>query len=688
MMALNHMLRRALTAEIETREAAGLFAAVGSIGPSFQRGLLPRSTGQQAVVTGVVAAVNYALTTSVQAAVESFARRVTGTAGPVAARRGVAVAADATAVGVGLAVQRVFAQRPQERLRRAGLRALGWRLALGASAGAFTTLADQVADRLARRATEGRSNACAVLLVGAAAGSAIHRWQRRVLTAAGIETDHTGGAVPQSASVSARRAVVTGAGISVGLYAASRAESVAASGVAGAVGWLAPALAPAGKVVGHAVLLGVLGFGGYRGVQSAYARAEQAGVAVEPAYDTVPTSRLVSGGPGSLVDWAGIGREGRRYVNMALAAGDIAKVTGADDAIDPIRVFVGLSSARTALERADLAMRELERLRAFDRKVLAFFSPTGTGYVNYVAAEALEYLTHGNVASVAIQYSVRPSFLSLDRVKTAWEENLAFLTAVSWKLRSLPERDRPRLVLFGESLGSQAAQGVFLHQGATGLDLMMIDRALFIGSPYGSGWRRAWLADPAKVDPGGRIAEVASPEEWLALPEERRAQARIVLLTHHEDPIPKFGVPLLIQAPDWMGPSQTRAPGVPRESAWRPLVTFLITLVDLLNADHVIPGQFEALGHDYRKDLAQFVQIAFDLSATDEELAGIETALRERELQWARRRLLGEQLRKAEEAVRKQLGGWGVDTSGIRPVLAAPHQPEPDPFAAAPLDRA
>jgi uncharacterized membrane protein len=687
-MALNHMLRRALTAEIETREAAGLFAAVGSIGPSFQRGLLPRSTGQQAVVTGVVAAVNYALATSAQAAVESFARRVTGAQGPVAARRGVAVAADATAVGVGLAVQRAFAQRPQERLHRAGLRALGWRLVLGASAGTLTTLADQAVDRLTRRATEGRSNACAVLLVGAAAGTALYLWQRRALTAAGIETDHTGGAVPQSASVSARRAVVTGAAISVGLYAASRAESVAASAAGVAVGWLAPSLAPAGKAVGHAVSLGALGFAGYRGVQFAYARAEQAGAAVEPAYDTAPTSGWVSGGPGSLVDWAGIGREGRRYVNMALSAGDIAKVTGADDTLDPIRVFVGLSSARTALERADLAMRELDRLGAFGRKVLAFFSPTGTGYVNYVAAEALEYLTHGNVASVAIQYSVRPSFLSLDRVKTAWEENLAFLTAVSWKLRSLPERDRPRLVLFGESLGSQAAQGVFLHQGAKGLDLMMIDRALFIGSPYGSVWRRAWLADRASADPGGSIVEVASYEEWLALPEERRAQARIVLLTHHEDPIPKFGAPLLIQAPEWMGPPQSRAPGVPREASWRPLVTFVITLIDLLNADHVIPGQFEALGHDYRKDLARFVRIAFDLPATDEELAGIETALRERELHWASRRLLGEQLRKAEEAVRNQLASWDVDTSGIRPVLAAPHQPEPDPFAAAPPDRA
>ena len=43
-------------------------------------------------------------------------------------------------------------------------------------------------------------------------------------------------------------------------------------------------------------------------------------------------------------------------------------------------------------------------------------SPTGTGYLNYVTAEALEFLTRGDVAMVAMQYSLRPSPLSLFRV--------------------------------------------------------------------------------------------------------------------------------------------------------------------------------------------------------------------------------------------------------------------------------
>ncbi len=43
-------------------------------------------------------------------------------------------------------------------------------------------------------------------------------------------------------------------------------------------------------------------------------------------------------------------------------------------------------------------------------------SPTGTGYVNYAAVAILEFLTRGDCATIAMQYSARPSPLSLDRV--------------------------------------------------------------------------------------------------------------------------------------------------------------------------------------------------------------------------------------------------------------------------------
>ena len=56
------------------------------------------------------------------------------------------------------------------------------------------------------------------------------------------------------------------------------------------------------------------------------------------------------------------------------------------------------------------------------------------------------------------------------------------------------------------------------------------------------------------------------------------------------------------------------------------------------NAANVIPGQFEAKGHDYRADLAQFVREVYALPASDDQLAAVERALRTSELE--RKRLL------------------------------------------------
>jgi hypothetical protein len=56
------------------------------------------------------------------------------------------------------------------------------------------------------------------------------------------------------------------------------------------------------------------------------------------------------------------------------------------------------------------------------------------------------------------------------------------------------------------------------------------------------------------------------------------------------------------------------------------------------NAANVIPGQFEARGHDYRADLARFVREVYALPATDSQLTAVERALRAAELE--RKRLL------------------------------------------------
>jgi uncharacterized membrane protein len=425
-----------------------------------------------------------------------------------------------------------------------------------------------------------------------------------------------------------------------------------------------------GRPIGHLTALGLLGAAGSKGMAVVFHKAETSGDAIEAAYSAPPTSEYVSAGPRSAVPWDTIGREGRRFVNMALTVEEIEAVVGGP-AKPPIRVFVGLETRATTSERADLAMRELEALGAFERKHIVFMSPTGTGYLNYVTAESLEFLTRGDVAMVAMQYSLRPSPLSLFRVGIGIDQNNAFLHALKWRLAAIPDDRRPRLHIFGESLGAQTSEDVFAEEGTAGLHRVGIDRGLFLGTPAATKFRQKWLSDPASVDPDGEIVEVDNYAEYLALPGEVRGRARYFFLTHHNDSMPKFWFPLAVQAPAWMGPAEAREPGVPGETAWRPYITFLITLIDVKNAMNVVPGQFVANGHDYRASLARFTSLAYDLPADDATIDELNKVLAARELKWAEMRVIDQHNADARAAVEEQLGKWGVAERGGS-ALAAP----------------
>jgi uncharacterized membrane protein len=391
-------------------------------------------------------------------------------------------------------------------------------------------------------------------------------------------------------------------------------------------------------------------------------RAETGGSAIDAAYTRPPDTDTVSGGPASAVTWPSLSREGVRFVNLALTRQEIADVTGVPIAQvkAPVRAFAGLASGQTVDVRVDLVMQDLVRLGAFDRSVLCVASPTGSGYVNYVAIETMEYLTRGDCATVALQYSLRPSFLSLDRVRMGREQNRALLHALEWRLQGLPEGRRPRLVGFGESLGAHTMQDAFLHEGVSGLHRVGMGQALFLGTPAGSKWARQWRLDPKKTDPDGEVAEVASYAEWLALPADDRARRRYVLLSHHEDPITRFEPALIVQQPGWLGPAASRPPGISHLASWYPLTTFVLTLVDVKNAMNVTPGRFAARGHDYRADLARMISEAYRLPVANGQLLAIEHALRRREAEWARRRRVAEQLHRAKEAVQRQTKNWSL----------------------------
>jgi uncharacterized membrane protein len=204
------------------------------------------------------------------------------------------------------------------------------------------------------------------------------------------------------------------------------------------------------------------------------------------------------------------------------------------------------------------------------------------------------------------------------------------------RLRDRPG-PRPRVVLFGESLGAHTSQDVFLHWGTLGPEALGIDRALWIGTPYGSGWmHEVTTSDELAVD-RDRVAVVNDFAQFEQLGDERRSRVRYVLVSHDNDGVTKFGTDLLSTAPAWLGadrPRREEAPGasprgIPQAMRWRPITTFFQSLIDMKNAQ--IPGAYRAWAHDYRPDLARFVSEVFELPATPAQLAAVEAALQERE---------------------------------------------------------
>ncbi len=647
---LDHLARRDLA------ERTAAFAAAASVGRTFAPSLLPRGAVDQAVATGLSASLSYGVASLTQSIIDNVAKKLA--IGPQRApgdsRKYLAAIANAAALVGGIGLQRAFSERRGEPLKRASVRTVGWELAFSGASGLLITGVTGAAAATSQR-YGGRLHPAVVpsgFLLGACVSAAEITWFRR----------HQDDAPPLAKSLGEGLLVMTG--VSVLAYG----ETQLARGVAKLVRKTAPGLSLLAEPIGHAAGLGLLAGVVGLGMEYVYRDAETGGSAIEAAYNEAPTALGVSGGPQSVVDWQTLSREGRRFVNMALTPQHIAQVTGKSAQL-PIRAFVGLESAPTVDARVALTLEELEKLGAFERDVLCFISPTGTGYINYVAVETLEYLTAGHCATVAMQYSLRPSFMSLDRVALGREQNRALLHAINGRLLGIAPQRRPKLVVFGESLGAWSMQDAFLHEGTVGLHRMGIARGLFIGTPAESKWAEQWRCDPDRYDPHGEVVEVASYDEWCALDDDVRQRMRFVLLSHHEDPITKFSPALIVQAPVWLSDGPKRSPAAPKGVKWEPFTSFVMTAVDLKNASQVVPGTFAALGHDYRADLARFTDIAFALGGTDDEIASIENALRERELKWASRRLVAEQLAQAREAVSRQLKSWGASIDSV-PALA------------------
>ncbi|MEU4316742.1 alpha/beta hydrolase [Nocardia sp. NPDC024068] len=305
-----------------------------------------------------------------------------------------------------------------------------------------------------------------------------------------------------------------------------------------------------------------------------------------------------SGSPDSLAAWETLGFEGRWFVSHGPGADRIARVTGRP-AREPVRAYVGLESVRdTGQTQAELAVAELERTGAFDREVLVVVTTTGTGWVNSMAANAIEYMYGGDSAIVATQYSYLPSALSFlaDRGKVA-DEGRELFDAVYDRIRARPADDRPKLLVYGESLGSQGSEAAF--DGLADLRAK-VDGALWVGPPNSN---RLWQQFVSRRDPGspetspvyadGLVIRFAATRDELARPGPEWRAPRIAYLQHPSDPIVWWSPDLALTRPDWL--SEPRGSDVSPRMHWAPLVTFWQVSADLTNAQGVRDGH----GHRY-----------------------------------------------------------------------------------------
>ena len=313
-------------------------------------------------------------------------------------------------------------------------------------------------------------------------------------------------------------------------------------------------------------------------------------------------SSLRSGGPGSLVGWDSLGREGRAFIAGGPSAAAIGELTGRP-AQEPIRVYVGLDSAPTPAQRADLAVAELQRTGAFSREVLVVAGVAGTGWLEAQSVDGVEYLHAGSTAIVASQYSYLPSWISfLVDQQRAEAEGQALFDAV-WRTWSrLPTDDRPRLICYGLSLGSYSMQSAF----TTEADLeARTDGAIFAGTPSFS---QPWGTISAGRDPGSpqwqpvvrggqtvRFADDAQDLRSLG-PWEG---PRIAYLQHADDPVVWWSFKLIAQRPDWL--AEPRGPGVTPRMRWLPVITFLQVTIDQFFG----VNQPNGFGHNYSLHMAQ-----------------------------------------------------------------------------------
>ncbi|MCM2372152.1 alpha/beta hydrolase [Aporhodopirellula aestuarii] len=309
-----------------------------------------------------------------------------------------------------------------------------------------------------------------------------------------------------------------------------------------------------------------------------------------------PSRAIACGSDASLVDWESIGRRGKDFIAGGPTADEISEFTG-EDALEPIRVYVGMRSVDGEESRAELAFEELKRVGAFERKVLIVATPTGTGWLDEGAVDTIEYLHRGDTAIVSAQYSYLPSWITiLIDPSRSRRSAAALFDKVYAHWTKLPKQARPRLYLFGLSLGSFGCE-----DAADLLETFQdpINGAVLSGPPFPSHQWQSIVASRNEDSPiwlptfrDQSMVRFTSQENTLNAGKPW-GKIRNVYIQHASDPMVWFSPSLAWHRPQWL--THPRGPDVSPALRWYPIVTFLQIAFDLPMSTSVPIGY----GHNY-----------------------------------------------------------------------------------------
>ena len=295
-----------------------------------------------------------------------------------------------------------------------------------------------------------------------------------------------------------------------------------------------------------------------------------------------PTNPLKTGSAESLVKWHDLGSQGRNYAVLGPSIEQLRQ--SSPNAIEPLRVYVGLNSAETPIERAKLALAELKRVKAFERSTLLLMTPTGTGWIDPGGIDTVEHLLHGDLASVAVQYSYLPSPLSLALEASYGAETAQAAFDVIYSYwANLPKETRPKLYLYGISLGSRNSDLSF--------DLFDIindppQGVLWVGPPFSS---RTWNNITRDRNPDspvwlpnfrdGSVLRFMNHEHKPKTGSQAWGKFRMIYLQYASDPIVFFDPKSFYREPAYL--KHPRGVDVSPELQWFPAVTMLQTAADM-----------------------------------------------------------------------------------------------------------